>query len=255
MARIAGMKISGMPWWSHQNPLGKTDKMEKQTSGVLQPETIHKIYINIIKFHKPWGVLSTSKPFQHLWIPKGLLQPEPETSGMFLSSDVVPGSWLWHLLSGDGIQYGWKSRGSDIFVEKVWTFEVFTTTVFHLTSRNVVSFAATTESCCVSFQHLHTSPVLTCLHVDLSILGLARRGGYMFCMDIHFFADHVQRYSYIQTTCNHGHDMYQSFSTFWRTIVTDMSQPLHLAWDSISRTARKQDEAYFYFKKFGWQLL
>ncbi len=23
------------------------------------------------------------------------------------------------LLSGDGIQYGWKSRGSDIFVEKV----------------------------------------------------------------------------------------------------------------------------------------
>lgn len=47
----------------------------------------------------------------------------------------------------------------------------------------------------------------------------------------------------------------------------DMSQPLHLAWDSISsadmlgtnwedaESEREQDEPYLDFKKFWWQLL
>ena len=113
------------------------------------------------KKHKKRVYSQHQNPSQHVGSfvldPKGLLQPEPENSGMSLSTRELELEWLlWHLLAEmDGFNMDLSSRERDILLDKVGEFEVLTTVfqIWHLgISRNVVSFATATESCCVPFQ-------------------------------------------------------------------------------------------------------
>ena len=93
----------------------------------------------------------------------------------------------------------------------------FCWTRLHLTSRksrNVVSFATATESCCVSFQ---------CGSSNIDP-GKKRRACVMYIYIVYIYTHtfnhllvdnvHTRIYICIQTTCNHGHAKYQSFSMF-----------------------------------------